>query len=60
MVDPHSESGENWERNYRPYWGLSRLASFDFSVTFSATIERSLREGTEHIFTDALNNTCID
>lgn len=28
------ESGVNWERNFRPYWGLQRLKAYTFEVDF--------------------------
>jgi hypothetical protein len=35
----HSESGNNWERNYRPYWGVRRLEDFNFQVKFTSSYQ---------------------
>ena len=59
-IEAHEESGKDWERNYRAYWGLNRLEEYNFPVAFSASTTTTIAKNgigvgeTEIIFSEAV------
>lgn len=50
----HSESYQEWDINFRAYWGLKRLDSYTMNVQFSAKDDHGAT-----VFTNSLSDICI-
>ena len=35
----HTETANDWDRHFRPYWGFRRLTAYSFEVKFTSTYQ---------------------